>query len=271
MIYIVCALYFEAEYFIKKLELERNRDFDKFDIYSSDKYFLIITGSGKINSAAALAYALSSRKINKNDILINFGICGSLNKNLKLGDCFFINKIMDYDSGYIYYPETIFKTYKSEQRLLTVSQKIFEHDSNCLIDMEASAVYSVGSKFFKSYQIMFFKILSDYSDVDILDKAQISKFIQKESEFIIEFTEKIHNELSKRRNILSAADEILLDSIGRNLCLSKTNCLYLFKCAEFYKASAGNLGILIPYSENIVNDKNTGKVLLNEIKNKLLQ
>lgn len=56
--------------------------------------FFAYSGIGEINSAMTTTILINNFNI---DLIFNFGLVGSLNKDLKQGDCVFVNEIIHYD------------------------------------------------------------------------------------------------------------------------------------------------------------------------------
>ncbi|GAB4016412.1 MAG: hypothetical protein Fur0010_16180 [Bdellovibrio sp.] len=80
----------EAQVFLKELKLT-SISFSFDGLYSNDKYVLLICGEGEITAAVRTASVLAHFKdINH---ILNFGICGSLNTNLKIKDCYEIKNV----------------------------------------------------------------------------------------------------------------------------------------------------------------------------------
>jgi adenosylhomocysteine nucleosidase len=90
---LVFATLIEAKAFIKGLSLEQ-KEKAPFGILSDNRIFLIISGIGKANAAMAASYLVS--KYNT-EIIFNIGAAGATSTEIKTGDIFHINKVVEYD------------------------------------------------------------------------------------------------------------------------------------------------------------------------------
>ncbi len=144
MLNIVVALSIEAKPIISKFNLKSNGLF-----YENENIKLIVSGQGKIKSAIATTLILSKNKA----MTLNFGIVGS--NKFNIGDGFFINKIVDTDTNFNYYPDRFYEPY---EELFCVS-KIGEYYS--LVDMESSGFFEAAYKFLNVDDILLYKIVSD--------------------------------------------------------------------------------------------------------------
>lgn len=96
---LVVALEDESNNLIKEFGKEvKTHKIANFTIYefhiNEKKVFSIHSGVGEINSSIATTILLSSFNI---DLIINFGLCGSLDKSLNNADIVLINEIIHYD------------------------------------------------------------------------------------------------------------------------------------------------------------------------------
>ena len=162
MIYIIVALKIEASPLIEAFKLKK-RDF----LYLNSNIILIVSGVGKKNSAQAL----KKLNIQKDDIVINFGICGAKDKNIKIGDIFLTQ-------GSNFFPN---KTISSFDRAVDESFDI----KTDLVDMEAEGFYEEAKKFTNNIYIL--KIVSDHLDTKFLKKEFVYSLINKKIKKIKEF------------------------------------------------------------------------------------
>ena len=94
MNYIVTALKPEAQAFVDKYKLKKNKLAD-FTVYQNEQLVLIVSGLGIENATLATQALLDNFNITDHDIFLNIGICGA-NRNHKIGDLLEISSI-DYD------------------------------------------------------------------------------------------------------------------------------------------------------------------------------
>lgn len=90
---LVQATQLEADPFIKGLSLSQIEE-NPFNIFSNNNIFLIISGIGKSNSAIATSYIIWKYKI-KN--MFNIGAAGATKNNMKVGDIYHIDSVIEYD------------------------------------------------------------------------------------------------------------------------------------------------------------------------------
>lgn len=83
----------EAAPFIKGLSLNIKEE-QPFKIYDNDSHVLIISGIGKANAAMASTYMICKYSPK---IVFNIGSCGAVKKEIKVGEIYHINKIIELD------------------------------------------------------------------------------------------------------------------------------------------------------------------------------
>lgn len=193
MIFIVTALKIEALPIIQNYHLKKNINNSKFNIYKNEKIQLIISGTGKVKSAIATTYLLSQYndwKKDKNNKIINFGICGSKNKTYNLGQMIFINKIVDFSN------KLTFSTFLAEEiqlkhaSLSTSETPITSGDNNLetdLVDMEGIGFFQAANNFLEKEDIIMLKIVSDYLEAKKLSKEDVWKWVESNIKILNEF------------------------------------------------------------------------------------
>lgn len=226
MIYICTALPFEAYPFINMLLLKRDSKLTRFPVYENDEIRLIITGTNNINAAIGVTYLLSNVQISSEDILINIGICGCMNKDFLIGSPYLIHKIKDHTTGRTYFPEMLYAHNFLETSLETCSRVITADDRELitepLIDMEASSIYQAASYFIKPHQLIFMKIISDHLEDIKLSKDDISALISPYVNPLIEWMKSISSTILINNNTFIKEEIQLYEEIIRDLHLSKT-------------------------------------------------
>ncbi len=145
---IVCAYLKEAKPLIKYFDLKKIND--KFSIYENEKISLIISNQGRLNSAIATTYLLSTRKISN---IINFGIAGS--SEFEIGEIFLVNKINNK-----FFPDILISHPFRESEIICFDE-VVESGNYKLVDMESEGFFKAAIKFLKSHQIHLIKIVSD--------------------------------------------------------------------------------------------------------------
>ncbi|WP_324171609.1 hypothetical protein [Sulfurimonas sp.] len=141
MLYIICALKPEAQAFVDKYKLSKSK-------YNS-KITIIISGIGKENMFNTTK--IIAKKMTKEDIIINVGICAA-NKNYEIG------QLID---GF-------------KENLTCVDKPISDSGIYTLVDMESSGFIDATKKINNKY---IFKVVSDYFEPHMVTKEITKKLI----------------------------------------------------------------------------------------------
>ncbi len=274
MIYICTAMYCEANSFIKQLNLKKDYNSHKFQIFKNEQIILLITGVGKVKAAVATAYLFSKYEPKDSDLFVNIGVCATKNKNTAIGTAFFCNKIIENDTKKTFYPDMLLKHPFEENSVETCSLAVSEKDIGIegnLIDMEASGIYESASIFFRSHQIFFIKIVSDYLKAENLSKDKISKLIEDKSVQIINWMNEVKLAFYFDENILSEKEQEMLNEVVKNLKLSATMENQFKQLVIYYKLQYGDFENLISrYIDVECKSKNEGKRYFGEFKQKFI-
>ena len=171
------ALKAEAKPLIEEFKLKKSSN-SLFEIYENSDTKLIITGMGVINSSIATTYLLTKYTISPHDNITNIGIAGCSFK-ANIGECFYINKVICYDSKSIeLLPKKEDKIYKKLTSFST-PQDDKTIVKNSLIDMEACGFIKSAKKFIDKENITIIKVISDFVDDSIPSHESIYKIIKK--------------------------------------------------------------------------------------------
>lgn len=274
MVFLCTALYIEAEPFIKQLNLKKDSNLKKFQVFKNDEIVLLITGVGKVKSAIATSYLFSKYEHCERDILINIGICGSKDERCDIGKAFFCNKIIDGDSNKSFYPDMLFKHPFDEKSIETFSKVVNSNDKNIeaeLVDMESSGIYEAAIVFFNTHQIFFIKIVSDYLNSKNTNQEKISKMLEENLKTVIKWISEIKYNFSERKNIFLKIEEDAIEDLCNRLKFSTTMRNQFKRIILYYKLQYGD--VLTPinkYKEIECKEKNEGKRYYEELKRKLI-
>jgi len=156
MIGIVCALKCEAESLIRYFSLKPYPQKTAFPVYCDQNMFLIVSGIGKTQAAAATAYL---------HVLcdcrgwLNVGVGG--HRDRAIGEGFFAHQVHDLESGRAYYPTFGWKLREKTTSVVTVDrvENRFEHEG--IYDMEAAGFCCAAFRFSNAELIHSFKVISD--------------------------------------------------------------------------------------------------------------
>lgn len=184
MIYIVCALKSEAVPLIKKYDLKRAQEEKNFSIYKNENIQLVISGIGKLKSAAATAYLLKNS--DKNDFAFNIGVCAGGQKISKIGELFVAARILDNASNKLYFCNTNFNHNLKSSMLTTYDLPQFS-PKNGLCDMEASGFFVSALNFLHNKNIFVLKAVSDHFSEEEFKKDEVCNLIEQNINGISDF------------------------------------------------------------------------------------
>ena len=174
----VVALKVEAEIILDEYNMNFDPEFTLFQVFRNfDKTrWLILSGVGRHNSAAATTYLYMISKASRSTCWINLGIAGSGKGHY--GDLCLVNKISNNDSSNTY-PATMPKVTFHKMNLFTSDVPLTDYTLHELIDMEGSAFYDITNKLSGREFICLMKVISDgpNNDIEDLNKFKIRELI----------------------------------------------------------------------------------------------
>lgn len=162
----VVALKAEAISIIEQYKLVSYDHQGPFPIYKSKSQdiWLIVSGVGQVNAAAASIYLFEKSTKLQNSVWINIGIAGF---EANYGNIFKVDKIISQNNKKTFYPSTVVKNRIPYATLLTVDKPDANYSKDYMIDMEGAAFYQTVSKISSHELILILKIVSDNSSNDI--------------------------------------------------------------------------------------------------------
>jgi len=150
-----------------------------FKIYTGENLYLIISGIGKSNAAMAAAYLVCKYEI---EAIYNLGAAGAVRTDMKLGDIFHIDKVLELDrprlmtKGIRELKPNILKDFTAavlatrDTPVIDASDRQETARHADLVDMEGAAVVQASRLF--GIKCYLFKIVSDTpehgKDIDII-------------------------------------------------------------------------------------------------------
>lgn len=170
-VHFVTALPSEAKPLIEHFHLTLAPEAGFYKIYESPGIRLVISGVGKVRSAAATEFlytaakaAASSRPLtdsaqNRNVIWLNVGLAG--HRDFEIGKAVLAHKITDRSTGESRYPPLLFKAPCATASLLTVDRPETRFSEPFAYEMEASGFYEAAARFSTAELVHSFKIISD--------------------------------------------------------------------------------------------------------------
>ena len=174
----VVALKAEAEIILDEYNMNFDPEFTLFQVFRNFEKtrWLILSGIGRHNSAAATTYLYMISKASRSTCWINLGIAGSGKGHY--GDLCLVNKISNNDSSNTY-PATMPKVTFHKMNLFTSDVPLTDYTLHELIDMEGSAFYDITNKLSGREFICLMKVISDgpNNDIEDLNKFKIRELI----------------------------------------------------------------------------------------------
>jgi len=141
MLYVICALKSEAQAFVDKYKLSKTRQ--------NSQITLIVSGIGR--DAMFTTTKNIMKTINKDDVIINIGICGGSEK-------FFIGELID---GF-------------KNNLTCVDAEVSQKGDYELVDMESAGFLKATENFKNRY---IFKVVSDHFEPHKVTKDKTKSLI----------------------------------------------------------------------------------------------
>jgi nucleoside phosphorylase len=183
MLIWVCALHCEAKPVIDFYRLKKSHDDNSFDLYRGDNMACIISGMGKLASAAASAWIAARYEDAASIAWINLGIAGAA--SYELGSIFALNQVIDADTGQRFYPAPGADSALPGCACLTLGQPSEEYRDKQLYDMEASGFMHSALRFSSAELTQSIKVVSDNQRHKTgADRPRISALIHRHIELI---------------------------------------------------------------------------------------
>ena len=178
MLIWVCALHAEAKPVIDYYRLKKSQDDNAFDLYTSEDQACIVSGIGKVASAAACAWMAARYYSPRSLAWINLGTAGAASH--PTGSLFQVNQVIDADTGQRFYPVAIDGPGLDGHACLTLSRPGEDYDERYLFDMEASGFMYSCLRFSTAELVQSLKVVSDNREVKTgLDRQQVSRLIEQ--------------------------------------------------------------------------------------------
>ena len=175
----VVALKAEAEIILDEYNMNFDPEFTLFQVFRNFEKtrWLILSGIGRHNSAAATTYLYMISQASRSTSWINLGIAGSGKGHY--GDLCLVNKISNNSSSNTY-PATMPKVTFHKMNLFTTDVPLTDYTLHELIDMEGSAFYDITNKLSGREFICLMKVISDgpNNNIEDLNKFKIRELIK---------------------------------------------------------------------------------------------
>ena len=183
MLIWICALHCEAKPLIDYYRLKKSHDENAFDVYNGDGMVCVVSGIGKVNSAAASAWIAALHTNEAALGWINLGVAGAAEHDI--GELFLLDKIIDGDSEQPYYPVPVAASVLPGGTCLTLNRPAQDYREDVLFDMEASGFMQGALRFSSAELIRALKVISDNRQQQTgRDRQRVSQLIEKNIEAI---------------------------------------------------------------------------------------
>ena len=260
MICIVTALYAEASPFIQEFSLKKNSEFHKTEVFENEEICLVVSGTGKIQSAVALATVLCHKQnIEK---ILNIGICGSADPAFAVGEMILVHEIRDFSSRRRYYPDILFDFAVKGAAVTTFDRPLVQQermnipDKLEIVDMEASGFYEAAIKHVTADRIQVLKVVSDHLEGIRCTPDLVNRIFAEN----LEKMKKIIFHLPQPEILFSSEETEFLDQIAAALRFSETQKHAFYDMAKSYKIrTRGDFSILQSYLNAEVKHKKEAK------------
>lgn len=204
MIYVVTAMYAEAYAIITHFRLKKDISHTRFQVFRNKEtdICLIVTGSGSVPAAVAVAGICTEYGAGQGDFLLNVGICAGIQGQdvsdkenpCRIGEIFLCSKIREKSTGKTFYPDILYRHGFEEAQIVTgavayttANEDEMERGGFHLYDMEAAAVYQAGAYYFGPHQMSFLKVISDAGDCGSVTAEKVKDLIGRKMESITEY------------------------------------------------------------------------------------
>ncbi|MDH3388754.1 MAG: hypothetical protein OEN02_12700 [Gammaproteobacteria bacterium] len=183
MLIWVAALHCEASPVIDFYRLKKSHRDKAFDLYLGDDMACIVSGVGKLASAAASAWIAARYRDEASLAWINIGTAGAARHDI--GAIFLIDKIVDAETAKSYFPAPTSTPLLPGSACLTLAQPSRAYREDCLFDMEACGFISSALRFSSAELIRCIKVVSDNRHAETgRNREQVSALIRHHIESI---------------------------------------------------------------------------------------
>lgn len=164
MTYIVTALKPEAQAFVDKYKLSKNKLGD-FTLFKNKNMHIIVSGIGSLNAKKATEKLIETFKKNDDDIYLNIGICGGY-KNYSIGELV--------EVGAIIYNNETFVLNKNTTTKINCLNNEMSQNIHKLVDMESFGFYEAT---INKNNVYMYKVVSDHFEPNKVTKEGTKSLI----------------------------------------------------------------------------------------------
>ena len=166
MLYIVTALKPEAQAFVDKYKLKKNR-LQNYTLFYNENIRLIISGIGVNNARLATQTLINTYDITDDDIYLNVGICAA-HSSYAIGELLLIGSVTYRNTSY---------TFDTDKHTLTCKDEEAATEHKTLVDMESFGFYDavIHNPAIKKFHIL--KVVSDHFEPQTITKENTKSLL----------------------------------------------------------------------------------------------
>jgi hypothetical protein len=185
VIRLVVALASEARPLIARFGLRRAADAEGFETFLSDEAALVVSGMGRVASAAATAYLQGFLGGGRHGVWLNVGIAG--HRDTPVGNAVLAHKIVEATSERCWYPPLVIEPPCTTAEVLTVDVPERYYSRDAVYEMEAAAFYPIACRFSTAELVQVVKIVSDNLDnpTTRLTPARVEALVEQRLDIIV--------------------------------------------------------------------------------------
>ncbi|MBU1659443.1 hypothetical protein KKG72_10410 [bacterium] len=167
MLYIITALKPEAQAFIDKYKLKKER-LHRYTLHTNENMKLIVSGLGVLDAMLATQALINQYDINDTDIFLNIGICGA-DSRFKIGQLLEISSI--------YYKDAMYTLNEnSKENIVCLDHEASQNDYE-IVDMESYGFYEATKHSSAIKNIFMLKVVSDHFEPKKVTKEATKSLI----------------------------------------------------------------------------------------------
>lgn len=157
----VVALDCEARPVIEALRMKRCVGDQPWPVYANrdETQWLIVSGIGRVASAAATGYLAALAAPPRSACWLNFGIAG--HPSLELGELRRAGKVIDVAPQRVWYPSEVTRKAPQAEVLTTVDRPGSDFPGGGLVEMEAAGFFPTASRLATRERVQVVKVVSD--------------------------------------------------------------------------------------------------------------
>jgi nucleoside phosphorylase len=159
MIFLVVAMACEARPLIDRYRLRAVAGARGFRVYAGTDCTLVVTGIGKLPTAAACGYLYGLLRGEEAVAWLNVGIGGHRDRGL--GECVLAHKVRDATTHRCWYPPMLLGWSGATAEVVTVEAPELAYPEAVVYEMEASAFHAAATRFSTAELVQTVKVISD--------------------------------------------------------------------------------------------------------------